>query len=110
MVLMTAGARKQVWDRFDPETSPRKAKAAGCWGSDQGWISYCLGPGEARWGKADGVYSFRNHLKSATRQLPGNARVVFFHGSTDPWTPGLSAQYPWVAQHWVGDAGVPCVA
>lgn len=104
MVLMTAGARRQVWDRFDPLTSPGQAKRAGCWGSDQGWISYCLGPGEQRWTKDDGVYSFRNHLRSVTTRLPENARIVFFHGSTDPWTPGIGEQFPWIAQHWVGEA------
>lgn len=59
MFLMTAGTRRQVWDRFDPTSSPREAKAAGRFGSDQGWISYVLGPGEAIWGRQDGVYSFR---------------------------------------------------
>lgn len=106
MVLMTAGARQHVWDTFDPMTSPQRAKAAGCFGSDQGWISYCLGPGEARWTKADGVYSFRNHLRDRTTSLPDNARIVFFHGSTDPWTPGLRHQYPWVGQHWMSEAAV----
>lgn len=106
MILQTAGARRQVWDRFDPKTSPSKAKAAGCWGSDQGWISYCLGPKEARWSKTDGVYSFRNHLRRVTTGLPPNARAVFFHGEFDPWTRGLSNQFPWIAQHWRQDAEV----
>lgn len=108
MVLQTAGARRQVWDRFDPATSPRLAKAAGCWGSDQGWISYCLGPGEKRWTKDDGVFSFRNHLKRVTHQLPPTARIVFFHGSDDPWHGAVQQSYPWVAKHWVGETvGVP---
>lgn len=86
MLLMTAGARRQVWDDFDPRTSPQKALAARCFGSDQGWISYCLGKGEARWTKADGVYSYRNDLQGLG-ELPGNARIVIFHGSIDPWHP-----------------------
>lgn len=110
LILMTAGCRRQVWDRFDPATSPAMAKRAGCWGSDQGWISYCLGPGEARWATRDGVYSFRNHLRGTRRTLPDNARIVFFHGSTDPWTKGVAADYPWVAQHWVREQGAACVA
>lgn len=99
MLLMTAGARRQVWETFDPETSPRLALAARCWGSDQGWISYCLGPGEARWSKADGVYSFRNDL-SQTRALPADARIVFFHGKHDPWHADVQARHPWVSEHW----------
>ncbi len=106
MLLMTAGARRQVWDRFDPKLSPQQAKRAGCWGSDQGWISYCLGPGEAKWTKADGVYSYRNDLRDR-QVLPENARVVFFHGRVDPWS-DAARNIPWVRQHWRQEA--VCVA
>ena len=98
LVMLSAGARPQVWTDFDPHVSPRKTIAARCFGSDQGWISYRLGPGEAKWSIKDGVYSFRNHLKEH-RQLPENARVVVFHGATDPWTP-YARNWPWVRQHY----------
>lgn len=99
MMLMTAGARPQVWTTFDPRTSPRKAKAAQCWGSDQGWISYCLGPKEKKWTRADGVYSYRNDLKQSRSALPKDARIIFFHGREDPW--GRNAQtMDWVREHW----------
>lgn len=101
MVLMTAGVRAQVWHTFDPIESPKRAKAAGHFGSDQGWISYCLGPGEATWNQADGVYSFRNHLQSSgSRALPANARIVVFHGHYDPWSSSVQRQYPWVREHY----------
>lgn len=99
MVLMTAGVRRQVWDRFDPLRSPRDAKAAGCWGSDQGWISYCLGAGEPRWTTADGVYSFRNHLANGREPLPADARLVLFHGRIDPWSPEAHT-IPWVKRYY----------
>jgi hypothetical protein len=95
MILLTAGSRSQVWTRFDPATSPRQSLKARCFGSDQGWISYCLGPGEAKWTRADGVYSFRNEI-AATRALPSNARLVVFHGAHDPWDAYVQANYPWV--------------
>ena len=101
MTLMTAGCRPQVWQRFDPRESPHKAKAAGQWGSDQGWISYCLGPKEAKWGKADGVYSYRNHISKDNGRLPDNARIVLFHGSTDPWSPRVS-HLDWIKRHYYG--------
>lgn len=92
MMLMTAGARRKVWETFDPDRSPRAAQDAGCFGSDQGWISYCLGKGEPRWSCADGVYSYRNHLRGdrgdRRRPLPENARIVIFHGAVDPWSEG----------------------
>ncbi len=99
MVLMTAGARRQVWDDFDPKQSPMVAKRAGRFGSDQGWISYRLGPHEATWGRDDGVYSYRVHIAPNGNRLPENARVVMFHGKEDPW--GRRAQQvPWVREHW----------
>ncbi len=103
MMMLRAGTRTRVWERFDPKTSPRTSLQAGCWGSDQGWISYVLGPGEAKWSKDDGVYSFRNQLKT-TNKLPANARVISFHGSLDPWMPRVHSQWPWVAQHYRREA------
>lgn len=98
MTLLRTGARPEVWLGFDPERSPAAAKAAGCAGSDQGWVSHCLGPGEAQWTRADGVYSYRMDKLDA-KPLPENARVVFFHGKTDPWSPEAQ-QLDWVRQHY----------
>lgn len=104
MYMLTAGARAKVWTDFDPLTSPMKAKAAGQFGSDQGWIGYVLGPGEAKWSRADGVYSYRNeiaanHSKSGVGgRLPKDARIVFFHGHVDPWAAGQAL--PWVREHY----------
>jgi hypothetical protein len=105
MMLMTAGARRQVWDRFDPATSPQQAKAAGQHGSDQGWISYCLGPHESTWTQADGVYSYRNDLKKASAALPPNARIVLWHGAVDPWS-HRGQQHDWVRTHYRADLAV----
>ena len=99
MTLHTAGARRQVWETFDPATSPAKAKAAGRFGSDQGWISYCLGRGEATWTRKDGVYSYRVHLKPQGGRLPADARMVMWHGHVDPWSPAAQ-QLDWVRAHW----------
>jgi hypothetical protein len=103
MFLMTAGSRRQVWERFDPVRSPLIAKAKGYFGSDQAWIGACLGDGEPRWSTADGVYSFRNHLQDPyrpARALPANAAIVFFHGKWDPWHPEVQAKYGWVREHY----------
>jgi hypothetical protein len=102
MLLLSAGARPQVWRRFDPAVSPAETLASGtCNGSDQGWISYCLGPGEATWTSADGVYSFKNEIykKRPASVLPENARIVLFHGTVKPWS-ALAQQFRWVRQHY----------
>jgi len=101
MMLLTPGARQRVWDEFDPRQSPGITALAGIVGSDQAWISHVLGPKEATWGEADGIYSFRNYfIRLGRTALPSNARAVFFHGKFDPWTPGVADNYPWVKENW----------
>lgn len=99
MFMLTAGARARVWDEFDPKKSPAQSKAAGNFGSDQGWISHILGPGEATWTTKDGVYSFRVHITKNNHELPANARIVMFHGRMDPWSEPLS-RYRWIRTHY----------
>lgn len=97
--ILTAGARAHVWEEFDPADSPRQSRRAGHFGSDQGWISYRLGPNETILRKEDGVYSYRNHIQPNGGVLPENARIVMFHGKHDPWHP-CSQQVPWVREHY----------
>jgi hypothetical protein len=99
MFLLTAGSRPNVWKDFRPAYSPRLARVAGHYGSDQAWISYALGPNEARWSKNDGVYSYRLNVQPRGGVLPADARVVFFNGREDPW--GAEAQaLPWIQEHY----------
>jgi hypothetical protein len=86
LVLFTAGCRPQLWEDFDPVESPIKTRKLGYFGSDQAWIGACLGPLEAKFGRGDGVYSFRNHIQRHNAPLPQNARLVIFHGAVDPWS------------------------
>jgi hypothetical protein len=99
LFLLTAGARPKVWTAFNPQTSPSAAKRAGKFGSDQGWISHCLGDGEATWSTSDGVYSYRVHIKPKGDVLPKNARIVNWHGVVDPWS-YHAQQIPWVKEHY----------
>lgn len=100
MILMTAGARPDVWTAFNPQTSPMQSKSARCFGSDQGWISFQLGKGEAKWSRTDGVYSYRNDIAPHGHRLPGEARIVMFHGCHDPWDTYVQTHAPWVREHW----------
>lgn len=95
MFMLEAGARPQVWQDFDPVFSPRETVGARLYGSDQAWIAYRLGGGEATWSSRDGVYSMRNELRPAQGRLPEGARIVFFHGKGDPWSPEMQ-RLPWV--------------
>lgn len=98
MWIMNAGARSQVWETFDPLKSPMLAHTARRLGSDQGWVTYVLGKGEKMWTTADGVYSWRKHIRYHNgRQLPTNARIVFFHG--EPWKE-VPPYIPWVREHY----------
>jgi len=114
MFMLSAGARPQVWETFDPHTSPAMSHAAGCRGSDQGWMSYVLRKGEATWGPEDGVWSYQDEIldrrplaqrqRAARRPMPGTlppgARVVVFHGAVDPWSPQAAKMSPWVKEHY----------
>lgn len=99
LLLMTAGSRPQVWERFDPKTSPTQARQAGFFGSDQAWVSFCLGGQEAKWTKRDGVYSFRNDIRTNGGTLPKDARLVIFHGAQDPWAM-RSQELDFVREHY----------
>lgn len=100
MCLFTAGARPQLWERFDPQISPQQGMRLGYFGSDQAWIAACLGPNEPKWTKADGVFSFRNEVLTRGGRLPDGARVVFFHGRYDPWGVDTQRIAPWVVEHY----------
>lgn len=99
MFLMTAGARRQVYEQFNPAKSPREHFRAGKFGSDQGWISHLLGKGEKCWSTKDGVYSYRKHIATKGNVLPENARIVMWHGRHDPWD-YKSQNIPWVKEHY----------
>lgn len=100
MQLMTACARRQVYETFDPVESPKVGRALGYIGSDQAWIGACLGPNEKKWTARDGVYSYRNEIKPQGGRLPHNARMVIFHGQVDPWSHQAKMQHRWVREHY----------
>lgn len=107
--LLTTGAFPEVWEDFDPKTTPQMTHAAGFLGSDQAWISYRMGAGRPTFGQADGIYSYRVHIASrdavarqnrARYQLPQNARLVSFHGKINPWSSQARSTARWISEHW----------
>lgn len=85
LFMLKTGSRPQVWTKFDPDTSPALTQKAKCFGSDQGWLRYILGPNEQVWNEKDGVYSYRKHIAPRGNVLPSDARLIAFHGKHDPW-------------------------
>lgn len=78
MLLMTAGARSPVYTEFTAEAAMRAGREYV--GSDQAWISYMLGAGEAVWDVTDGVFWYNN----PSNQLY-DGRIMFFPGYPKPW-------------------------
>jgi hypothetical protein len=126
-VLMTAGARKHVWDEFvrDPDACINAARNAGFRGSDQAWTSFRLGLREKAVGDKDGVY-FYGHMYPRRRRrlsyprsapqlpipaqgrqfgdagcapLPLNARLVFFSHGLSMTDPIAMRMSPWINGH-----------
>lgn len=90
MWMMDTGARKQVLEQFDPIKSPYIAmlgqndNGKTFYGSDQAWISWLLGKGEAMFTKDEGIHQY-TLMDDSMAQLD-NARIVFFAGGMKPWT------------------------
>lgn len=106
--LITPGAAEEVWTSFDADTSPRLARAAGCFGSDQGWIGYHVAQGALKekvglWdagpGGKDRILFFGAHVRRFLDPVQADARVISFHGAGKPW--GEAEQLiGWVKRHY----------
>jgi len=111
MFMMNAGARREVWEKFDKSNADLLKKNNNYIGTDQAWIaSMCKG--EAMWDEKDGVYSILKFKKGKmgtidnmarhglTSELPDGCRIVFFHGKSDPSMKKVHPVLPWIRDHW----------
>jgi hypothetical protein len=96
MWMLRAGTHPEVWQDFDPLTSPKQAFDIGYRGSDQAWMSYKLA-GSAHWSKDDGVVSFSRDLKLGKVPIAKHVRFVAFHGIRKPWD---QRKIKWVRNNW----------
>lgn len=87
MMLLDAGARPQVYERFTPAGAEEASR--NFVGSDQAWLAHILGPGEKTWGPKEGVTRWGSG--------PEPGRMMFFPGQVKPWD---ALADPWVAQHY----------
>lgn len=90
MMMIRAGARAEVYDRFTPEGAAEAGRHF--LGSDQAWITYALGPNEPTWGIEHGV-----HFWDWKRPI-GDVAVLFFPGEVKPWE--IVHGDRWVATHY----------
>lgn len=101
LCVMQAGIHKEVWDDFEGLKSLQDAHRVGYFGSDQAWISYKVGMGKRMFNTDDGVYSFNNHyIKKGIRDMIEGTKLVFLHGSRDPWHVSVQAEYPWIKEYY----------
>jgi hypothetical protein len=94
--LLKTGAHADVWNDFDPETSPQIALQAGYSGSDQAWMSYKLCPHVATWGRADGL----TKITWLEGEPSKDTRLVFTAGHSPPWDSSVQRRYPWIRRFW----------
>lgn len=100
LIQHIAGTRTQLWEDFNPLTSPQKGVKLKYIGSDQAWIGACLGPDEAKFTAKDGVYSYRNQIAPQGGMLPMTAKIVVMHGHVDPWDPLMQRKHSWIKEHY----------
>jgi hypothetical protein len=96
MYLLKTGSRTKVWNDFRGAESIKRARAANYRGSDQAWLSYCLGRTATVWPRNCGLYSIRD-FDNGRKPLPRDAVAVQWNGPVKPWQSSL----PWVKEHWV---------
>lgn len=92
LFMLKAGARPQVYERFDQAGADASGDAFH--GSDQAWLAHCLGPNEAMWDASDGVFHFDQYLRNARIE----PRILFFPGKRKPWD--FAPIFPWMKRHY----------
>ena len=99
--LFTPGARRCLYDDFDPRTTPLWVN----WrfgGREQAWISERLSwKDTAVFTAEDGVYGL-GRLRGAGiyDTVPDNACIVSTPGARAPWQEEIQDEFPWIKEHY----------
>jgi len=98
--MFNAGDLSELWDHFDPATSPKKANDARYYGSDQGWQSLHLA-------KRDDVEGWQwPQMASYPREVKRMGkvdirnRIIFFHGRQKPWHADVLRYASWIKRYY----------
>lgn len=111
--LLTAGAKPELYEDFDPLSTPRWLNRR-FGGAEQCWISERLNtsypePGwewnEPFWDENDGIYGAGRLVggrqdNGVQSELPENARIVFLPGDRKPGMPNVNTVHPWIERYW----------
>lgn len=97
LMMLRAGARPQVYLDFTEENAIKSGKKYV--GSDQAWISYCLGPNEKTWSFEDGICWWQSQYNGQI----DIKRIMFFPGQTKPWETVMEGTDKWIIEHYVGN-------
>lgn len=98
-LLLSAGDVPDLWERFSNELARDGRPSNALPGSDQQLISQYLGPGQAVWSDAAGIWRARElpfipHRRRT--ELPPGVRMVHFSAHAQPWTIKALASHPWL--------------
>ncbi len=91
LMLMTAGARAQVYEQFTQERAVQAGQQFV--GSDQAWLMHCLGPKEK-------VFSLNDGVQLSTGWFRGDSALTFYPGKIKPWDVIRLGGNPWVELHY----------
>lgn len=98
---LTAGYCPDIWSNFSLEAAAKIPFAE--FPDDQQYIEARLGYEPSVWmvGPASGIYAVGKPAWPGGSDLPRDARLVVFPGRRDP---SHFLHFPWVRQHWLGEA------
>jgi hypothetical protein len=101
-ILLKAGARSDIYDRYaaDVGGSAAKARADGWTGTDQAIIALYAGDDVVTVDDRDGIVSFRDHLECGAKVPDDSVKLVSFMDRFDPADPALQERCPWIADHY----------
>lgn len=103
LLMMDAGARPQVYTEFNEENAIKSGQKFV--GSDQAWISYCLGPDEKTWSFADGICWWGSQYNT----LIETQKIMFFPGTIKPWQVVVLNMDKWCEDHYRGQRSGTCL-
>lgn len=101
ILMAQPGFANDLWDDFDPSTSPHEPARAEIRGTDQAWIYLRARDRLTRLTRDDGIYRAA-WLPKHQPTLPENCRLVAFPGGDQkkPWSQPMRQRYPWIADYY----------